>query len=211
MSVIFEFHFSDVWRLTVIILQNKTQGIQSALTNPNPKSVLFQKSYTSVRYFGLNHKNDSMMRDAFPTNIFEDESKILNSISISTTEPTPLQTLPDSSKLNSQIKYFGQLKNNAVRNETIEAFQNILFNLYIKESDFKSPEDQTEIIQPNRLQRQDNLATTATTTTTTGLTTGAITSQASNGDACYRQKCDQTITGRRLSYNRLIHSFSFLI
>jgi hypothetical protein len=157
-----------------------------------------------------------MMRDAFPTNIFEDKSKILNSIS--TTEPTPLQTLPDSSKLNSQIKYFGQLKNNSVRNETIEAFQNILFNLYIKESDFKSPEDQTEIIQPNRLQRQDNLATTATTTTTTItttttttttlLTTGAIASQASNGDACYRQTCDQTITGRRLSYNRLIHCLS---
>ena len=213
MSVIFEFHFSDVWRLTVIILQYKTQGIQSALTNPNPKSVFFQKSYTSVRYFGLNHKNDSMMRDAFQTNNFEDESKILNSISSS--EPTSFQTLPDSSKLNSQIKYFGKLKlkNNSVRNETIEAFQNVLFNLYIKESDFKSPEDQTEIIQPNRLQRQDNLATTATTTTTTttGLTTGAITSQASNGDACYRQTCDQTITGRRLSYNRLIHSFSFLI
>ncbi len=207
MSVIFEFHFSDVWRLTVIILQNKTQGIQSALTNPTPKSVLFQKSYTSVRYFGLNQKNDSMMRDAFQTNSFDDESKILNSIS--TTEPTPFQTLPDSSKLNSQIKYFGKIKNNSVRNETIEAFQNILFNLYIKESDLKPPEDQTEIIQPNRLQRQDNLATTATTatTTTTTITTTTI-SQASNGDACYRQTCDQTITGRRLSYNRLIHSYS---
>jgi hypothetical protein len=200
LSVIFEFHFSDVWRLTVIILQNKTQGIQSALTNPNPKSVFFQKSYTSVRYFGLNHKNDSMMRDAFKTNNVEDESKILNSIS--TTEPTPFQTLPDSSQLNYQIEYFGKLKNNSARNETIEAFQNILFNLYIKENDFKTPEDQTEIIQPSRLQRQDNLATTATTTTAT--TPATITSQASNDDACYRQTCDQTITGRRLSYNRLI-------
>jgi hypothetical protein len=148
-----------------------------------------------------------MMRDAFQTNNFEDESKILNSISSS--EPTSFQTLPDSSKLNYQIEYFGKIKNNSARNETIEAFQNILFNLYIKENNLKPPEDQTEIIQPNRLQRQDNLATTAatTTTTTTVLTTGEIASQASSGDACYRQTCDQTITGRRLSYNRLIDSY----
>ena len=66
-------------------------------------------------------------------------------------------------------------------------------------------------------------ATTTTTTTTTRSppitattsTTAATTStsQPSNADSCYRQTCDQTITGRRLSYNRsfTIQSFDSLL
>ncbi len=64
------------------------------------------------------------------------------------------------------------------------------------------------VTRPNRQSQQQNVATTTTstapvTTTTTTVST-TTTSTTSQSNSCYTQTCDQTITGRQLSYTRFV-------